>query len=261
MTTNLFDLTGKVAVITGASKGIGEAIAHTYAAAGASVVVSSRKQDAVDAVAAQIREAGGSALGVAAHMGDPEAVVNLVQRTVEAFGGVDIAVNNAAINPHFGPLLTASENMWDKSFDINVKGYIRLIKGVAPIMKKRGGGKIINNASIAGLRASPMMGIYAVTKAGVLMMTKVLANELAGDQIQVNAIAPGLIKTKFSAALWKNPQMAEMMKKRIPQGRIGSVDEVTGIALYLAAPASNFTTGATFVVDGGALIASGMNLG
>lgn len=261
MTSNLFDLTGKVAIIMGASKGIGEAIAHTYAAAGASVVVSSRKQDAVEAVAAQIREAGGQALAVAAHMGNREAVENLVQRTVETFGGVDIAVNNAATNPHFGPLLTAADSMWDKTLNVNVKGYVRLIQAVVPIMQTRGGGKIINNASIAGLRTAPGMGLYSISKAGVLMMTKVLANELAAHNIQVNALAPGLIKTKFSQALWKNPQIAERAIKGIPQKRIGSVEEVTGIALYLAAPASNFTTGATFVVDGGASIAGAVERG
>lgn len=261
MTSNLFDLTGKVAIITGASRGIGEAIAHTYAAAGASVVVSSRKQDGVEAVAAQIRQAGGQALAVAAHMGDREAVENLIQRAVEAFGGVDIAVNNAAINPHFGPLLAATDSMWDKTLDVNVKGYIRLIQAVAPIMQTRGGGKIINNASIAGLRTAPNMGLYSISKTSVLMMTKVLANELAPHNIQVNALAPGLIKTKFSQALWKNPQISERAIKGIPQKRIGSVDEITGIALYLAAPASNFTTGATFVVDGGASIAGAMHRG
>ncbi len=257
MSNPLFDLTGKVAVITGASKGIGEAIAHAYAAAGASVVVSSRKQEAVDAVAADIREAGGQAIGVAAHTGDDEAIANLVKQAVEAFGGIDIAVNNAATNPHFGPMLTASDSMWDKTFDVNVKGYVRLIRAVLPEMKKRGGGKVINNASIAGLNASPGMGVYCVSKAGVLMMTKVLANELAPHNVQVNALAPGFIKTKFSSAVWKSPQLSEMVKRQTPQKRIGSVEEITGIALYLAAPASNFTTGATFVIDGGLSISSG----
>lgn len=258
MTSNLFDLTGKVAIITGASKGIGEAIAHAYAAAGASVVVSSRKQHAVDEVAANIREAGGQAIGVAAHTGDAEAIANLVQQTVDAFGGVDIAVNNAATNPYFGPLLAAPESIWDKTLDVNLKGYVRLIQGVVPEMKKRGGGKIINNASIAGLDVSPGMGIYCISKAGVLMMTKVLANELAPDNIQVNALAPGFIKTKFSAAIWKSSEKSKILQKVTPQKRIGEVEEITGIALYLAAPASNFTTGATFVVDGGFSISSGM---
>ena len=258
MTSNLFDLTGKVAIITGASKGIGEAIAHAYAAAGASVVVSSRKQHAVDEVAANIREAGGQAIGVAAHTGDAEAIANLVQQTVDAFGGVDIAVNNAATNPYFGPLLAAPESIWDKTLDVNLKGYVRLIQGVVPEMKKRGGGKIINNASVAGLDVSPGMGIYCISKAGVLMMTKVLANELAPDNIQVNALAPGFIKTKFSAAIWKSSEKSKILQKVTPQKRIGEVEEITGIALYLAAPASNFTTGATFVVDGGLSISSGM---
>ena len=245
-----FDLTNKVAVITGASKGIGEAIALTYAAAGAKVVVSSRKQEGVDAVAAKIHATGGEALAVAAHTGDAAAVNAMVQQTVDAFGGIDIAVNNAGINPHFGPLLTAEESVWAKTFDVNVVGYMRLVRAVVPVMRRRGGGKIINNASIAGLRGSPMLGVYSITKAGVLMMTELLANELAPDQIQVNAIAPGVIKTKFSTALWDSPQPIT------PANHIGSVDDVTGIALYLASAASNFTTGATFVIDGGATVAN-----
>ncbi|MEM7033847.1 MAG: SDR family oxidoreductase [Chloroflexota bacterium] len=249
-----FDLSGKVAIITGASKGIGEAIARTYAAAGASVVISSRKQDAVDAVAASIRDEGGQAIGVAAHTGDADAVNGLVQKTVDAFGGVDIAVNNAGINPHFGPLLSAEDSIWTKTFDINVTGYMRLTKAVVPIMKERGGGKIINNASIAGLRGSPMLGVYSVTKSGVLMMTELLANELSPHNIQVNALAPGLIKTKFSQALWDSPDPVT------PGNQIGTVDDMTGIALYLASSASDFTTGSTFVIDGGATIANSRHL-
>lgn len=244
-----FDLSGKVAIITGASKGIGEAIALTYAAAGADVVISSRKQDAVDAVVAKIREAGGQALGLAAHTGDADAIDNLVNRTVDAFGGVDILVNNAGINPHFGPLLSAEESVWQKTFDVNVIGYMRLIKAAVPHLKQRGGGKIINNASIAGLKGSPLLGIYSITKAGVIMMTELLANELVSDNIQVNALAPGVIKTKFSAALWDSP------KPTAPAHQIGKVADITGIALYLASPASDFTTGTTFVIDGGALVA------
>ncbi len=249
--SQLFDLTGKVAIITGSSKGIGEAIAHAYAEAGASVVVSSRKQAAVDIVAENIRQAGGKAIAVAAHTGDEEAIANLVQKAVEAFGGVDIAVNNAATNPYLGPMLAAPDSMWDKTFDVNVKGYARLIRAVVPEMKKRGGGKVINNASIAGLEASQGMGIYCISKASVLMMTKVLANELAPDNIQVNALAPGFIKTKFSSAIWQSPQLSKMVERKTPQKRIGSVEEIIGLAIYLAAAASNFTTGATFVVDGG----------
>lgn len=256
-----FDLTGKVAIVTGASKGIGEAIAYAYATAGASVVVSSRKQEALDQVAAGIREAGGQALAVAAHTGSAEAVENLVQRAVEAFGGVDIAVNNAATNPHFGPLLSAEESMWDKTVDVNLKGYARLAKAVVPLMKERGGGKIINVASVAGIKPAPLMGLYGITKAGVIMMTRVLANELAADNIQVNAIAPGFIRTKFTTVIWSTDQLRQAVEKATPQGRIGSVEEVTGIAVYLASPASSFTTGGVFVVDGGLSESSGMSFG
>jgi NAD(P)-dependent dehydrogenase (short-subunit alcohol dehydrogenase family) len=256
-----FDLSGKVAIITGASKGIGEAIAQTYAAAGASVVLSSRRQKAIDAVAARIRDAGGRTLAVAAHTGSQEAVDNLVRQAVETFGGVDIVVNNAATNPHFGQLLTAEESVWDKTIDVNLKGYARVIKAVLPSLKERGGGKVINVASVAGLSPAPMMGVYGITKAGVLMMTKILANELAPDNVQVNAIAPGFIKTKFSAAIWTAPQIAQIVEKATPMGRIASVDELTGIALYLASSASSFTTGATFVVDGGLSVNGGMSFG
>ena len=250
----LFDLTGKVALITGASRGIGEAIAKAYAAAGASVVLSSRKQDGLEAVAAQITAAGGRALAVAAHTGDATAVQTLVARTVETFGGLDILVNNAATNPHFGPIMTAEESHWDKILDVNVKGYFRLAQACAPHMRQRGGGKIINIASVAGKTPLPGMGIYCVSKAAVLMLTEVLASELAADNIQVNAIAPGFIKTAFSRAIWDSPATHDAVRQAIPQQRIGATDELLGMALYLAAPASSFTTGATIVIDGGQLL-------
>lgn len=247
----LFDLTGKVALITGGSRGIGEAIAHAYAAAGAKVVICSRKQDGVDRVAADIDAAGGEAVGIAAHTGSDEAIKGVVERGIERFGGIDIVVNNAATNPHFGPMLTAEESQWDKIYDVNVKGYARVIKACVPSMKKRGGGKVINIASIAGLEPQPLMGIYCLSKAAVIMMTQVLAGELASDNIQVNAIAPGFIKTKFSSAIWQNDQINSAVMKQIPQGRMAEPDELTGIAIYLAAEASSFTTGAVMLVDGG----------
>ena len=250
----LFDLTGKVALITGASRGIGEAIAKAYAAAGASVVLSSRKQEGLDSIATQITASGGRALAVAAHTGDAAAVQTLIARTVEAFGGVDILVNNAATNPHFGPIMTADESHWDKILDVNVKGYFRLAQACVPHMRQRGGGKIINIAAVAGKTPLPGMGIYCVSKAAVLMLTEVLASELAADNIQVNAIAPGFIKTAFSRAIWDNPTMHDSVKLSIPQQRIGATDELLGMALYLAAPASSFTTGATMVIDGGQLL-------
>ncbi|KAA3658570.1 MAG: SDR family NAD(P)-dependent oxidoreductase [Chloroflexi bacterium] len=249
-----FDLTDKVALITGSSRGIGFAMAQTYAAAGAKVVLVSRKQEALDEAAVHIQENGGVALPIAAHTGSDEALAELMEKVTNAFGGVDIVVNNAATNPHFGPMLTASESQWDKILSVNVKGYFRVVKMCVPSMKARGGGKVINVASVAGLTPGPGMGVYSVSKAAVLMMTEVLAVELAADNIQVNAIAPGFVKTQFSAAIWNNPQINDMVTKSIPQGRMATPNELAGIALYLASDASSFTTGATFVVDGGQIV-------
>lgn len=247
-----FDLTGKVAIVSGGSRGIGEAIARAYAAAGASVVVSSRKQENVDPVAAAINaEHPGRALAVEAHAGQPEAAQALVAQAVAQFGRLDIAVNNAATNPHFGPILNSEPWQWDKILEVNVKGYFWLARAAAQYMQDHGGGKIINMASVTGIEPGPMMGIYSISKAAVIMMTKVLAVELAGGNIQVNAIAPGFVKTRFSAALWQNPMLAERITQKTPAGRMAEPEEVTGVALYLASPASDFTTGAVFTIDGG----------
>jgi NAD(P)-dependent dehydrogenase (short-subunit alcohol dehydrogenase family) len=261
MTQPNFSLTGKVALITGASRGIGQAIAEAYAAAGAKVVLSSRKQAALDEVAKGVRAAGGEALAIAAHTGDVEAIQAVVDRATETFGGIDIVVNNAATNPHFGPLLSSEESQWDKILDVNVKGYFHVVKACVPTMRQRGGGQVINMASVAGLEAQPMMGIYCVSKAAVLMLTRVLAAELAVDNIRVNAIAPGFVKTKFSSVLWQTPQIYEAIQRVVPQRRMAEPEEITGIALYLASAASSFTTGATFVVDGGQLTGSSISLG
>ncbi len=255
-----FDLTGKVALITGGSRGIGLAIAAAYAAAGARVVVAGRKQETVDEAAESIRRGGGEALGVAAHTGDGAAVATLVERAIDYFGGIDILVNNAATNPHFGPFLTAEDSHWDKILDVNVKGYFRVAKACVPAMRARGGGKIINVASVAGLEPQPLMGVYCVSKAAVLMMTEVLAAEVAADNIQVNAIAPGFVKTKFSQVLWSTPDIHDKLVNAVPQRRMAEPAEIAGIAVYLASAASSFTTGATFVVDGGQL-ASGLHVG
>jgi len=246
-----FSLDGKIAIVTGASRGIGEAIARQYAQAGARVVLASRKIDHLNTVAESITSSGGEAIAIAAHTGEPEAIKGLVAETVRLFGGVDILVNNAATNPHFGPLLTAEESMWDKTLDVNLRGYFRLIREVVPQMTMRGGGKVINIASIAGLVPSPGMGLYGISKAAVIMLTKTLAIELAPANIQINAIAPGFVKTRFSQAIWGNETLHTETLKRTPAARMAEPDEIAGLALYLASPISAFATGQAFVIDGG----------
>lgn len=256
MTAPSFDLSGKVAIITGASRGIGEAIAAAYVRAGAAVVLAGRKAETLEAVAARLCAAGGQALAVPTHTGRAEEVQTLVAATVERFGGVDILVNNAATNPHFGPLLSADGGQWDKILEVNVKGYFFAAQACAPHMQSRGGGKIVNMASVAGKAPQPGMGVYCVSKAAVLMLTEVLAVELAPANIQVNAIAPGFVRTRFSSAIWSDAERRERIMDAIPQGRLAEPEELTGVALYLASAASSFTTGATFVVDGGQLVGS-----
>jgi NAD(P)-dependent dehydrogenase (short-subunit alcohol dehydrogenase family) len=248
--SSLLDLSGKVAIVTGASRGIGAAIANAYAAAGARVALASRKTEGLEPVAEQIRANGGEAIAVACHTGKASDVEALVARTQEAFGGVDILVNNAATSPHFGPLLDASESHWDKTFEVNVKGYVHTIRACVPRMRERGGGRIVNVASVAGMIPHSGLGVYGVTKAAVLMLTKTLAAELAPD-VRVNAIAPGLIETKFSEVLWSTPELQKKALRAIPLHRIGQTDDLVGAALYLASDASGFTTGAVMIVDGG----------
>jgi NAD(P)-dependent dehydrogenase (short-subunit alcohol dehydrogenase family) len=255
---NEFSLQDRVALITGASRGIGRAIALRFAEAGAKVVVSSRRLDNVQPVADEIANSGGDALAIQAHVGRPEDVTALVERTIETYGRLDVAVNNAATNPHFGPILTADEGQWDKILDTNTKGCFRVCKAVVPHMEAQGGGKIINLASIAGLRPQPGMGIYGISKSAIIMLTQVLALELGPANIQVNAIAPGVIKTRFSQLLWQTPQIADPILAHMPLGRFGEPEDVAGLALYLASPASEYVTGAVFVVDGGLNVASAM---
>ena len=248
-----FDLSGRVAVVSGASRGIGEAIARTFVAAGARVAISSRKPENVEPVAKALNETyPDCVLAVPAHAGHREEVEALVQKTVDHFGRLDIIVNNAATNPHFGPMLDAEEWQWDKILEVNLKGYFWLCQIAAKQMISQGeGGKIINMASVAGLEPGPMMGIYSVSKAAVIMLTKVLAVELAGDNIQVNAIAPGFVKTRFTSVLWQNPELYDRLTDGTPAGRMAEPEEITGIALYLASGASNFTSGAVITIDGG----------
>jgi NAD(P)-dependent dehydrogenase (short-subunit alcohol dehydrogenase family) len=257
-TATEFSLDGKVALITGASRGIGRAIAVRLAQAGARVVLSSRRLENVQAVASEIEAVGGEALAVQAHVGRPDDVRALVTGTVARYGRVDVVVNNAATNPHFGPLLTADEGQWDKILDTNAKGAFRVCQAVVPHMEAGGGGKIINLVSVAGLRPSSGMGVYSISKAALVMLTKVLALELGRANIQVNAIAPGVIKTRFSQVLWQTPSIAEPILASLPLGRFGEPEDVAGLALYLASSASDYVTGAVFVVDGGMYVAAGM---
>lgn len=252
MTTPLITLTDKVALITGASRGIGEAIAHAFADAGAKVVLAARKPDALEAVAHAIIAKGGQALAVPAHTGKSEDVKKLVAAAIEKFGKIDVLVNNAATNPYFGPMLDIEDSAFDKTFEVNVKGYFWLAREVATHLQSRNAkGSIVNVASVAGLAAAPMQGVYGMTKAAVISMTKSFAAELGASGIRVNAIAPGLVETKFASALTSNEDILKLVTNRTPLGRHGQPNEIAGAALYLASDASSFVTGQTLVVDGG----------
>ncbi len=249
--SSLFDIRGKVIIVTGASRGIGQAAAEAFAEAGAKVVISSRKQESLDEAASAIRAKGGEVLAVAAHNGDKAALQALAQAAVDAYGTVDVLVNNAATNPHFGPILDAEDSLWQKTLEVNLLGNVWLTQAVVNVMRQRGGGKIINIASINGLRPGRWQGIYSITKSAVISLTQTLAMELAADHITVNAIAPGLVKTKFARAIWDNETVLSSILERTPLGRMGEPEDMVGLALYLASPASNFATGQVFVVDGG----------
>jgi dehydrogenase/reductase SDR family member 4 len=248
---NAFDLSNKVALITGASKGIGEAVARFYAAFGATVIINSRKQDELNLVSESIKSAGGNCVGIAANAGDLDACKQLVDKIVQGYGGIDILVNNAASNPVFGPITNSEEWAFDKIMSVNVKAPFALSNLVYPSMKERGRGSIINVSSIAGLTPDHGLGLYSVSKAALNMLTKVQAKEWGKDGIRVNAICPGLIKTKFSEALWSNEELLKRLVKQLPIARMGTVEEIAGLALYLASDVSGYCTGAIFTADGG----------
>jgi NAD(P)-dependent dehydrogenase (short-subunit alcohol dehydrogenase family) len=250
-------LEGKVALITGASRGIGEAVARTFAAHGARVVLVSRKPEGIQAVAESIAKEHGAdrVLGLAGHTGHEDDCARIVREAAERFGRVDVLVNNAATNPHFGPFLTADMGMWDKTFDVNVKGYFWCTREVARhAIGRDAPASIVNMTSVAGITASPLQGIYSMTKAAVVAMTRTLAAELAPSKIRVNAVAPGFVDTRFSAAILKNDDLLQRVIARTPMGRYGIPDEIAGGALYLASDAASFLTGHTLVIDGGMTI-------
>jgi NAD(P)-dependent dehydrogenase (short-subunit alcohol dehydrogenase family) len=247
----LFQLDGKIALITGASKGIGEAIARGLAEFGAKVVISSRKQDALDGIAEAFRADGLEATGIEAHMGSIEDIHALVDKTVETYGGLDIIINNAAANPVFGPIHDTDERAFDKIIEVNLKGPFELCKKAYPILKRRGGGSIVNISSIGGLTPEPGIGIYSVSKAAINNLTQAMAQDWGADNIRVNAICPGLIKTKFSEALWSDEKILNRFIKQIPLGRAGTTDDVAGLAVFLASDAAAYCSGGIYRVDGG----------
>jgi len=247
----LFQLDNKVAIVTGASKGIGEAMARGLAEFGAKVVISSRKRESVDAVAKSFQNDGLEAIAIAANMGNVEEAQNLIDQTVDAYGGIDIIINNAAANPVFGPIQNTEERAFDKILDVNLKGPFELCKKAYPILKQRGGGSIINISSIGGLTPEHGIGIYSVSKAGLINLTKAMAQDWGSDNIRVNAICPGLIKTKFSEALWGNEPILDRFLQQIPLNRVGTSEDVAGLAVYLASDAAAYCTGGVYLIDGG----------
>jgi NAD(P)-dependent dehydrogenase (short-subunit alcohol dehydrogenase family) len=251
------NLEDKVAIVTGGSRGIGEAIARVFAQSGAKVAIASRKQEGIQAAAERIA-ATGDGLEVApfvCHAGKLEQIEALIAATLERFGQLDVVVNNAAINPHFGPLVTADHRAFDKTVEVNARGYLDLAQAAAKHwVDVERPGSIINMASVNALMGAPLQGVYGMTKAAVVSMTKTLAIELGPSAIRVNAIAPGLVETKLAAAIVHNPDMVRRVTDRTPLGRYAQPEEIAGAALFLASDAASFVTGHTLVVDGGMTI-------
>lgn len=252
---NLFDLTGKTAVITGSTKGIGKAIAEALAHHGANVVISSRKADACERVAGAIQDADGSALAVPCNVSSLEEIENLLAETRSKFGQIDIAIGNAAVNPHFGSFEDIPDSAFQKVMDVNIRSNHWLAQRVAPEMKERKDGVILVVSSIGGLKGSSVLGAYAISKAADMQLVRNLAVELGPHNIRVNGIAPGLVKTDFARALWEDDQRRGERESETPLRRLGEPEDLAGIAVYLASRAGAWTTGQTFVVDGGVTIA------
>jgi len=246
-------LEGKTALVTGASRGIGESIAMLLAEAGAQVVLSSRKIEGLEVVKANIEAAGGKAHAVACNTGHLDQIAHLMEEVKRLCGRLDILVNNAAANPHFGPMVDVEEWAWDKIFDVNLKGPFFMIQHAAPLMKAGGGGSIVNVASVNGVRPAFFQGVYSVSKAGMIAMTQALAKEMAPDKIRVNALLPGLTDTKFASAITQNEDIMKEVTRQIPAGRVAEPSEMAGAVLYLVSDAASYVTGSSLVVDGGML--------
>ncbi|MEP6780287.1 MAG: SDR family oxidoreductase [Gemmatimonadaceae bacterium] len=251
-----FRLDGRVAIVTGATRGIGLAIAKALGSAGAKIVIASRKAEHVEAAVKEIEElrVGDSrinVLGIAANMGEAESVQHLAESSIRHFGGVDIVVNNAATNPVFGPLQQTDDAAFNKIFAVNVNGPLQLCKHVHTSMASRGHGSIVNISSIGGRSPEPGLGLYSVSKAALISLTKVMAQEWGAEGIRANVICPGLIKTKFSAALWKDEKLAKYTLRHQSIQRLGEPEDMAGLALFLASDASSYCTGGVYMADGG----------
>ncbi|HEY1420812.1 MAG TPA: glucose 1-dehydrogenase [Candidatus Dormibacteraeota bacterium] len=246
-----FDLSGRVALVTGASRGIGSAIAGALAEQGAQVVLSSRKQADLDVEAARINaQRAEAATAIAAHAGKQEDLERLVDEVMRRFSRIDILVNNAATNPYFGPVMGADLGAWDKTFEVNLRGMFILTKLVYEASMEAHGGAVVNVASVGGMRPGIGLGVYNITKAGVIMFTRQLAKEIGG-KVRVNAVAPGLIKTRFAEALWGNDAILDRVLASNPMGRIGLPEEVANAVAFLASDAASYVNGEVIVIDGG----------
>lgn len=251
--TTLFDLDGKIAFVSGASRGIGAAIAQLLAQQGAHVIVSSRRIESCEEVVATITAAGGKATAMACHIGEMEQISAVFAQIREQFGRLDILVNNAAANPHFGNILDTDLGAFQKTVDVNIRGYFFMSVEAGKLMREQGGGSIINVASVNGVSPGQLQGIYSVTKAAVISMTKAFAKDCASFGIRCNALLPGLTDTKFASALTSNETILKHALQIIPLKRVANPSEMAGAVLYLASDASSYTTGTTLTVDGGML--------